>query len=648
MDSGARQSHRSTAGGFTPIGPAASASDRGTTLNRAGYAGLLLLGAALPFELTQRPLLRTHYLTLTNLKLLEYALVVLALLTLLPVAGAWAHHAACGVLRPGASTRRTGAPEDGAPTSGTEVGAAAARLAWWPKVAWLAGLCLVGLLSSLGAADRLAGLKWTFDLAVAGLLWLAMPLWLEGRAERIARLGLAVVAGAVASALIGLGEFAFGMPFAENLTLFKPKPTLAGSHLRLSGSFEYANIAAMFYELTVFLALAALLAALSAPRPRWRELAGFYLAVLVLLEAILLTYSRGALLGLAVGLAASGWSARSNRTFSTLTSGRRRLGLLASVPALALIVGTAAGGPLSTLRLNGQSDQDWYRATYVSRLPRTLRACQQLRIPMIVTNRGPLTWWAAGDDRYGLGYHWLLPSGQMAIFEGLRTPLPRDLGPGGDLTLRAALLTPTRPGPYLLVWDMVEEGVTWFSLKSGSYHAMQLTVTRAPAGRCTGPATHYGLAPTSLPTVQSEPPRSRLWAAAMAMVRHHPLFGIGPDGFRLTYGLYAVPPQRTWDRRILANSLYMEILADLGLMGAACFLTAGILAVLASRNALRGGRDSPSPTTIGVLAAIAALLGHGLVDYSLQSHALFLLCWILCGMLVASLQREAHLASEGA
>lgn len=647
MDSGVRQSHRSTPGGFTPISPAASVRDRGTALNRAGYAGLLLLGAALPFELTQRPLVRTHYLTLTNLKLLEYALVVLALLTLLPVAVAAVQHPARRVLRRGASTRRTGAAEAGAPASGTEVGVAAARLAWWPKVAWLAGLCLVGLLSSLGAADRLAGLKWTFDLAVAGLLWLAMPLWLEGRVERIARLGLAVVAGAVASALIGLGEFAFGMPFAESLTLFKPKPTLAGSHLRLSGSFEYANIAAMFYELPMFLALAALLAALSAPRPRWRELAGFYLAVLVLLEAILLTYSRGALLGLTIGLAAFGWLARSNRTFRTLTPSKRHLGLLASVPALALIVGTAAGGPLSTLRLNGQSDQDWYRATYVIPPTGILHACQRLRIPMIVTNRGPLSWWATGGDRYQLGYHWLLPSGQMAIFEGLRTPLPRDLGPGRDLTLRAALLTPSRPGPYLLVWDMVEEGVTWFSLKSASYHAMQVMVTNAPAGRCMARALHSGLSPGSLPTVQSDPPRSRLWAAALAMVRRHPLFGIGPDGFRLAYGVYAMPPQRTWDRRILANSLYLEILADLGLAGAACFLTAIILAVLASRSALRGGRDSPSPTTIGVLAAIAALLGHGLVDYSLQSHALFLLCWILCGMLVASLQREAHLASEG-
>ena len=127
------------------------------------------------------------------------------------------------------------------------------------------------------------------------------------------------------------------------------------------------------------------------------------------------------------------------------------------------------------------------------------------------------------------------------------------------------------------------------------------------------------------------------------MLRRHPLLGVGPDGFRLAYGLYAVPPQRTWDSRILANSLYLEILADLGLAGAGCFMTAIILAVLAIRTAMRGGRASPMPVSIGVLAAMAALLGHGFVDYSLQSHALFLLCWILCGMLVASFRQRSRL-----
>ena len=613
-----------------------------TSLNCLGYGGLLLLAAALPFELTQRPLLRTRYLTVTNLKLLEYPLVLVALLTLLPVARA----AIARAMRrePGgqAAVQRAAGSD-----SGVGIGASAAGPRSWPKIAWLAGLCLVGLLSSLGAADRLAGLKWTFDLAVAGLLWLAIPLWLEGQAGRIERLTLAVVAGAVGSALIGLGEFAFGMPFAQSLTLFKPKPTLAGSHLRLSATFEYANIAAMYYELTLFLALAALLAALCAPRLRWGRLAVLLLATLVLLEAMLLTYSRGALLGLLTGVVAFGWLARSNTALRALALARCRLGLLAIVPALALIAGTAAGGPLSVLRLNGQSDQEWYRASYAAPMPIALPGCERLRIPLTVTNRGPLTWWATGDDRYRLGYHWLFPSGQMAFFEGLRTPLPRDLGSGGYLKIGATLLTPSRPGHYLLVWDMVEEGVTWFSLKSASYHAVPVVVTRAPARRCTVPGAQAGLAPTSLPRVQSEPPRSRLWAAALTMLHRHPLLGIGPDGFRLAYGIYTVPPQHTWDRRILANSLYLEILADLGLAGAACFLAAIILAIVAGRNALRDRGTELSPAAIGALAAIVALLGHGLVDYSLQSHAIFLLCWILCGMLAASLRRDAGVVRAG-
>src|SRR5579871_1475624 len=55
-------------------------------LARAGYVGLLALALALPFELTQRPLIQTRLLTLTNLKFIEYVVAVLGLLSLaLPV-----------------------------------------------------------------------------------------------------------------------------------------------------------------------------------------------------------------------------------------------------------------------------------------------------------------------------------------------------------------------------------------------------------------------------------------------------------------------------------------------------------------------------------------------------------------------------------
>jgi O-antigen ligase len=186
---------------------------------------------------------------------------------------------------------------------------------------------------------------------------------------------------------------------------------------------------------------------------------------------------------------------------------------------------------------------------------------------------------------------------------------------------------------------MVQENVTWFSLKAAAYTGYPvLVVGRSRAGAaCAGPppappGTPRG-GPAQLPRTFSQPARTQLWAAALRMLRARPLLGIGPDGFRLRYGIYMRPPLTTWDTRILANQLFLEIFADLGLLGGALFF--GFLAAVwwPLIVALWTRRDPlPSVWQIGLIAAFAALLGHGLVDYLLDAHAIFLLLWLLCGL----------------
>jgi hypothetical protein len=60
-------------------------------------------------------------------------------------------------------------------------------------------------------------------------------------------------------------------------------------------------------------------------------------------------------------------------------------------------------------------------------------------------------------------YHWLDLKRQMVVFDGLRTPLPRDLGFGESVTLRATIQRPPRPANILLHVTMVQEAVAWFS-----------------------------------------------------------------------------------------------------------------------------------------------------------------------------------------
>ena len=591
-------------------------------LSQIGYWGLLLLALSLPFELTQKPLFSTPFLVVTNLKLVFLLAAFLAVLTLLQTA------------RP--LLRK---PRDHS------------NYLYRQRWAILTfGLLLVSSLISSVLAGQSSligqGFKWSFHFLLGGLIWMAIPIWLGGTSQQTERkvrwLTWVLIGGGVIAASVGLLEFLAGLDFAESLGgWFKIKPTEAGPFLRLSGTFEYANIAAIYCELVLPFALfnlAELVQRGTRSRFFWPLLAMWSGAILILLAATLLTLTRGAWLGTAVGLVAMVIVTRRAGTL------RRHWWLV-----LGLFAVLAVGGELlatATLpqfgpRFSSQSDQDWYRASYTSSLPTTLTACQLITVPVTVSNISPLDWQLSQSKPYNLGYHWLDDKAKMVDFEGIRTPLPRAVPAGENITLSAQVKAPQAPGQYQFVWDMVQEDVSWFSLKSSLYTAIPVTVTAGTA--CNNPtqpvttntATNPDAgkpAPQVLPQVLVEPDRPQLWQAALSMVSHKPLFGVGPDGFRLNYGYYSQPPLITWDTRIFANSLPLEILADLGLVGGVLF---GLLLGLVGWSLLKlfwSGRNAISYWQVALLGAAAAFLGHGVVDYFFGSTAIFILFWILLGL----------------
>jgi hypothetical protein len=496
--------------------------------------------------------------------------------------------------------------------------------------------------------DRTLGLKWTTDLLMGGLLWLAIPFWLAEDTERkVTRIGIALVGGSVIAACVGLGEVALGTAFDQHLRWFKVKPTTAGPYLRLSGTFEYANIAAQYLELALPFALAGIMVALRKRQGRVSAIA-WLLAADVLLAALLLTYTRGALLGL--GVAALAIALASRRRWRGRENLRvRRRWLLGAAANLLLVLGivVASGPPLVLLRLTSESDQSWYRASYRSALPTAIRAGRDLRVPVTVTNPGPLTWYATGAHSYHLSYHWLYASRRIAMFEGLRSALPSSVLPGGRVRLLAFVRAPNRPGRYLLVWDMVQENVTWFSFKSASYQAQPVRITGLAAPSPVPAVTATKDVQTTIPSALPQPTRGQLWAAALRMLAAHPLLGVGPAGYRLNYGDYARPKQRSWDTHILANSLPVEIFADLGLLGGGLFWV--FLAALLWPLILRVSRGVVANWwQLALIGAWAALLGHGLVDYMLGSDAIFMAFWILCGLAATMAAWPAPDAALGA
>nr|MDQ2999121.1 hypothetical protein [Chloroflexota bacterium] len=158
-----------------------------------------------------------------------------------------------------------------------------------PAFALLALFCV----SAVAAPEwRGAALKFTARQFQAVLLAVCLADQIAvGGGPLARRLGLALIVGAASSATLGLAELSESPLILALLAPFKDQPTMAGGLLRLSATFGYANIAAMFYEATLPICLAAVGLAASR-RTRWL-LSG---AALLLFAATLLTYSRAALL----------------------------------------------------------------------------------------------------------------------------------------------------------------------------------------------------------------------------------------------------------------------------------------------------------------------------------------------------------------
>jgi hypothetical protein len=81
-------------------------------------------------------------------------------------------------------------------------------------------------------------------------------------------------------------------------------------------------------------------------------------------------------------------------------------------------------------------------------------------VPITLTNAGATTW---QPGAFNLGYHLYVPSGALFVWDGVRTALPAAVAPGQAVTLNAIVKMPAGPGTYSLRFDVVQEGVAWFS-----------------------------------------------------------------------------------------------------------------------------------------------------------------------------------------
>jgi hypothetical protein len=66
------------------------------------------------------------------------------------------------------------------------------------------------------------------------------------------------------------------------------------------------------------------------------------------------------------------------------------------------------------------------------------------------------------DQSVALSYHWLDGAGNVVVWDGARTPLS-GMKAGEVREITASVTGPALAGSYVLRWDIVKEGVAWFS-----------------------------------------------------------------------------------------------------------------------------------------------------------------------------------------
>lgn len=133
--------------------------------------------------------------------------------------------------------------------------------------------------------------------------------------------------------------------------------------------------------------------------------------------------------------------------------------------------------------------------------------------------------------------------------------------------------------------------------------------------------------------------RTKIWAAAVDMLRDHPVTGIGLDQFYQLYGTRYVDPSG-WAERYTSHphDLVLDFWLRLGIPG--LLILCGVGWSVSRRLAAQ--RRTPSePVAVALLAGLVGGLGHGLIDNSFFLPDLATFLWLALALAGTSDGRDA-------
>jgi len=133
--------------------------------------------------------------------------------------------------------------------------------------------------------------------------------------------------------------------------------------------------------------------------------------------------------------------------------------------------------------------------------------------------------------------------------------------------------------------------------------------------------------------------RLKLWQGAVSMIKAHPVLGHGINTYNINFPKYR-PTDYLPDNRY-AHNCYLQMAAEIGVVGAGIFLLFLVFGVMRAVQKVRALDDSwLKYSLLGMAAGIVAFLFHSAIDTDLYSMRLGTLFWLSFGLLIAGGRAE--------
>ena len=127
--------------------------------------------------------------------------------------------------------------------------------------------------------------------------------------------------------------------------------------------------------------------------------------------------------------------------------------------------------------------------------------------------------------------------------------------------------------------------------------------------------------------------RLMLWLYAWRISKDNWLFGVGMENFRYVKHFYGYPMPLALARQYNAHNLYLEVLADLGVVGFVAFFWLLGRAFASSWRSVRS--DAARDLGLGLSASFIACAVHGLVESVMFNPGVFALLGLLIGLSIS-------------